>query len=174
MQLITSPYSYTNDEKTLKYVQKKYPKSRFVMEVSIPLKSGKQTPNPAIVLYEESPKKAHPAFFAYYCFPTDAIAQAMGLPKGARWVIVGLPDFSPVVDGILTDEGVMISRTRDDLVKSPRGYFVTGGRESTQRSDETPIVRVNLLTRTYETESGHVGALTVDDPLERYRQNATD
>lgn len=146
--------AYTSNPKLMGYIADKHPTARFIAEIALPSRGG-FTPNPGIVLWEPAPREGHPEYFAYYRYP-DEVAQAMG-HGDQRWVVVGLPNWDPHVEGILTQDDasgkrfVTISRWRHDLVYAPgSNATIDGGRDYTKvTGSPLPLtVVVNLKDRT--------------------------
>lgn len=149
-----SQYHYANSEKLMKYIREKHPTARFIEEIAIPTRGG-FSPNPAVVLYDESPKEGFHQYFAYYRYPEE-VASFYGISTDSLWRVVGLPDWSPVVDAVITDDGLgtyyaTISRFGHDIVCAPfSNATIDGGRAYTKVSGSPlPLtVKLNLNTMT--------------------------
>ncbi|MGD9670114.1 MAG: hypothetical protein AB7U75_13790 [Hyphomicrobiaceae bacterium] len=154
-----SAYYYASNPEIMKFIGEKHPKARFIEEIALKNKSGGYTPNPGLVFYEKKPQDGHPHYFAYYKYP-DFAAAVSGLPPKHSWVIVGLPDFDPVIDAFLvrTEEGgvLTISRFGHDFVGSPvGGVSIDGGRQIERlvgNINAGVIVQLNLNTMTFELD----------------------
>ena len=149
--LKTSKYWYYGP-KFDEYTQEKHPNAVFVEEIAIKTSRG-YTDHPGVVYYQENPPA--PYTNKYFCFFKQ---RPDPLSDQGYWIIKGLDDFDPVVEGVLRtlptgDRVIGISRYRHDYFQFTNDGFVDGGRDYTRfggssLSDFT-IVKVNLLTKQF-------------------------
>lgn len=149
-----SQYHYANNKKLMDYLREKHPNAQFVEELAIPTHGG-YSPNPAVVLYEDTPREGYTNYFAYYRYPEE-VASFYGIKPTELWRVVGLPDWSPEVDAVVTDDGegthyLTVSRFGHDIVCAPfSNATIDGGRNYTKVSGSPlPLTcRVNLKDMT--------------------------
>ncbi len=147
------------DDKLKAYIAEKHPSARFIEEICLRTKNGGYSENPGIVLYEETPPNGFTnKFFAYYKY-IDREAMLTGGEDRGQWVITGLSNFDPVVEGILVPDksggGVLaISRYCHDFFQLPDGSFVDGGRDYTRTGGSVlpTIVRIDLFKKKFQVE----------------------